>query len=234
MTTDEVLARVTRTLTEHLGNNLYSCCVYGSTVRGNAVPGVSNVNLLIILNQSHPAAHEAIARALEGLAQVVPFVLGREGLERSARAFAPKFASIKRNYRVLCGADPLSNLPADRDQEWFLCEQALRNLRLRMAYAFITRHRGDGYEHFIQRSVTPIFVQVSEALRVSGTSLPKDFEQRINLMETEFKIDGQVLRDLLAFKAKPQKISPREAIAWHGRLFPVIDTVVRWIEAKRK
>jgi hypothetical protein len=233
MSSEDILVRVTRSLNEHLGNNFYSCCVYGSTVRGNALAGVSDINLLIILNQSNPAAHESISRALQGFPQVMPFVLGREGLERSARAFAPKFASIKRNYRVLSGADPLAKLPADTNLDWFLCEQALRNFRLRMSFAFITRKRSDDYGRFLQRSVTPLFIQVSEVLRLNGTPVPKEFEQRIGFIEKEFKIDGQILRDLLAFKARPQKLSEKESVEWHGRLFPVVDAVVRWIEASR-
>lgn len=122
-----------------LGDNLHSCCLYGSAVRGNAIDGISDLNLLIVLNTSDSAAHQAVARALEGRPQIDPFVLGRRGFERSARAFAPKFASIRRHHRVLHGADPLTELKVDESLERFLCEQALRNLRLRLVYAFVTR-----------------------------------------------------------------------------------------------
>src|SRR6185369_6724655 len=88
-------------LRSELGENLFSCCVYGSAVRGNAIEGVSDLNLLIVLNQSNTGAHQAVARAIGGLPQVDPFVLAKRGFERSVRAFAPKFASIRRNYRVL-------------------------------------------------------------------------------------------------------------------------------------
>src|SRR5688572_10384338 len=90
-------------LRRELGDNLHSCCVHGSAVRGNFIPGVSDLNLLIILKESNTAAHESVARAIGGSRQIDPFVLGRRGLERSVRAFATKFASIKRHHRVLYG-----------------------------------------------------------------------------------------------------------------------------------
>jgi predicted nucleotidyltransferase len=227
-----VLDKVVSSWRNELGENLYSCCVYGSAVRGNAVEGISDINLLIVLNQSTGSAHEAIARAIADETRIDPFVLGRRGFERSVRAFAPKFASIRRNYRVLHGADPLTTMKVDAQLEKFLCEQALRNLRLRLVYSFVTRAQHKAYDKFIFRSVTPIFVQLSETLRLNGVQIPSSFEARIPVFQKELKVDGQVLQDLLALKKSPKKFSVDEAVEWHERVFPLIDSVVTWIEAK--
>src|SRR5262249_20124019 len=160
----------------------------------------SDINLLIILNVSDPAAHDAIARAIGTNTLVDPFVIGRQALPGSARAFATKFASIKRNYRVLSGADPLTDLVTDLAQERFLCEQALRNLLLRMTYAFATRQRGKPYRRFLLHSVTPLFVQFSEVLRLENVRLPKDFAARIPVFEAHFQFKGDILRELVALK----------------------------------
>ena len=231
-TVESILKRAVEALKAEVGANLYSCCLYGSAVRGNAIEGVSDLNLLIVLNESNSVVHQAVERALDPLPQIDPFVLAKRGFERSVRSFATKFASIRRNYRVLHGADPLAALKFDPQQERFLCEQALRNLRLRLAYAFITRHRQKSYDRFVTRNVTPIFVQCSEVLRLEGVSIPTDFELRIPILEREFKIDGQVLRDLLALKRAPRPFVEAEAIQWHGRLFPIVDAVLRWIEER--
>jgi hypothetical protein len=218
-------------LRAELGDNLYSCCVYGSAVRGNSIEGISDINLLVILNQSSSEAHQAIARAIGASGKIDPFILGRSGFERSARAFATKFASIKRNYRVLHGADPLADFGIDAALEKFLCEQALRNLRLRLIYSFVTRQRHQAYDKFIIQNITGLFVQLSEALRLQGLEVPTAFEARVPLLEREFKINGQVVRDLLALKKSPVKFTDADTIAWHTKLFPLVDTVLHWIEA---
>lgn len=219
-------------LRRELGENLFSCCVYGSAVRGNAIEGVSDVNLLIVLNQSNTAAHQAVARAIGGLPHLDPFVLAKRGFDRSVRAFAPKFASIRRHYRVLHGADPLAAIRVDAGLEKFLCEQAFRNLRLRLVYSFVTRAQNKGYDRFVLRHITPLFVQTSEVLRLSGVNIPVAFEARIPVLEKEFKIEGQVLRDLLALRKQPVRFSETEAVAWHERLFPMVDAVLVWIESQ--
>jgi predicted nucleotidyltransferase len=227
---ETILEPALSALRSELGDNLYSCCIYGSAVRGNSIEGVSDINLLIILNQSNAPAHEAIARAIGSQPLIDPFVLTRHGIERSERVFATKFASIKRNYRVLHGADPLADLKVDPALEKFLCEQAIRNLRLRLVYSFITRQQHKAYDKFVVNNITGMFVQFSEALRLDGTTIPADFEARVPILEQAFKFDGQVLRDLLALKQSPKRFSDAEAVNWHERLFPVLDGVVNWME----
>lgn len=201
-------------------------------MRGNSVEGVSDINLLIILNQSTAAAHQSVARAIGEQSRIDPFVLGRHGFERSERAFATKFASIRRNYRVLAGADPLADLKIDPELERFLCEQALRNLRLRLVHSFVTRHQHKAYDRFLVNSVTTIFVQFSEALRLNGAAIPADFAARIPVLEREYKLDGRVLSDLLALKESPHHLSETEMVAWHERVFPAVDAVVAFIESR--
>src|SRR5438105_1739428 len=104
-TVDRAVAR----LKETLGANLHACVLYGSLVRGDAVDGVSDANLLVVLEASTPEAHEAIADALRGAGgPIEPMIVARQSFDRTARAFAIKFRSISRNYRVLAGADPLA------------------------------------------------------------------------------------------------------------------------------
>lgn len=227
-----VLDRTVAALQQALGKNLCSCCLYGSAVRGNVIAGVSDLNLLIVLRDSTPAAHQALATALATQPQIDPFILARRGFERSTRAFASKFQSIRRNYRLLHGEDLLAGLKFDPQQERFLCEQALRNLRLRLIYAFVTRGPNRPYDRFLARHVTPVFVQCSEALRLSGVEVPKEFPERIAVMEHEFQADGTVLRDLLALKAAPRHLTEDETVAWHARLFPFVDQVLAWVETR--
>ena len=229
---EATLNEALESLKAELGDKLHSCCLYGSAVRGNAVPGVSDLNLLIVLNESDAAAHQAVARALAGRPLIDPFVLAKRGFERSVRAFASKFASIRRNHRVLHGPDPLAEIVVEPQMERFLCEQAVRNLRLRLVYSFVTRDRHKGYDKFVAANVTAMFVHFAEALRLEGIVLPADFAERIPVLEREYKISGEVLRELLALKADARRLSEAESVRLHERLSPLVDAVLDWIEAR--
>jgi len=226
------LDRVVEALTGKLGDNLFSCCLYGSAVRGNLQEGVSDLNLLIVLKVSNSEAHQHIAEAIGDLRGVDPFILGLPGFERSVRAFAAKFASIKRNYRLLHGADPLAQVEISAVLERFLCEQALRNLRLRLVYAYVTRAREKTYGRFLIKSVTPIFLRLSEVLRLEGIVIPVDFADRLPIFQKHFGFETAVLGELLDAKLGRQSIPEHDAEKWHVRLFPIVDAVLHWIEAR--
>jgi predicted nucleotidyltransferase len=121
-----------------LGDNLYSCIAYGSAIRGEIIESESDINLLIVLQESTPQAHAVINDACQQWDRIQPFVLGKSGLARSQQVFALKFHSIKRNYRVLHGVDVLVEFDPSLPLLRFLVEQSLRNLRLRLNHAFIT------------------------------------------------------------------------------------------------
>jgi predicted nucleotidyltransferase len=229
----DVLDRVVIALRSALGDNLHSCILYGSAVRGNLVPGVSDINLLLILRESTPTAHTAIAEAIDVEVTIEPFVLGSAGLDRSIRAFASKFLSIRRNYRVLYGADPLAGLEIDPKIERFLCEQGLRNLRLRFVHArILSRKDRSIYEAFLKRHDAVVFVQLSELLRLNGFEVPAAFEDRVRLFATTFRADPAVLRELLELKRQPRRLSAEDIQRLHAGIFGLLNSSVSWLEEK--
>lgn len=232
-TVAEVLDQVVASLRASLGENLHSCILYGSAVRGGLVPNVSDINLIVILNESTPEAHLAIARAIPSESRIDPFVLGRIGLNRSMRAFASKFQSVRRNYRVLYGTDPMLDFNIDPSLERFLCEQALRNLRLRFVRAFIlfgeSRKR---YQQFVQRHDAALFVHLSELLRLNGVEVPKEFPDRIPIMEKTLGLDGSPLRKLLVLKETTGWLASDEIQPLHAGIIAALDRAIRWLEEK--
>ena len=216
-----------------LAANLYSCIVYGSAVRGDLVTDVSDINLLLVLQESTPQAHFAIAEAISGAVRVDPFIIGRRGMERSIRAFGPKFLSIRRDYCVLHGEDFLADLNIDPELERFLTEQALRNQRLRLVHSFMTlRDNPQRYTQYILHARTGVIVQISEALRLAGVEMPHVFSDRLPIIEREMEVDATVLRDLTTLKEHLRRLSAEEITMYHAGLFQLLDRAICWIEEK--
>lgn len=216
-----------------LGENLYSCILYGSCVRGNVVPGVSDINILLILNESTSNAHAAIAECLDEKVHVDLFIIGRKGMERSFQSFAIKFRSIKRNYKLLHGTDPMESVSATDERLRFLSEQSLRNLRLRCVHSFIY-HRKDRkrYLRYLLNVYTPLFTGITEVLRCDDIDIPRDYAERIPVIEKYFSLDVSILADLLRFKIQPDSFSSEDIKSIHNRLFTMLNEMVIWIEQK--
>jgi len=223
--------RLTQQLPALLGENLYSCVLYGSAVRGHVVDKVSDINILIVLNESTPDAHIAIADCLEGTIYVDPFIIARRGMERSFNVFAIKFRSIKRNYQVLAGADPIKDFTVSDERVRFLAEQALRNLRLRSVNTFIHQRKNvTRYTRFLLNTYTALFTYVGEIMRLDHHDVPREYSERIPLIQDYFKIDTTILSTLEKIQANPDQVTVKSIPHIHQQLFSFLDGIVSWME----
>lgn len=127
------LDALTASLTAALGENLFSCVIHSEAVRGDPVPELKDLDILIILNQSTPDSHTAITNAIGGRIQSDPYIVTKREIEQSLRTFALKLRSLLRRYKVLAGEDPFEAIELDPETLQFLTDQSLRDLRLRCA-----------------------------------------------------------------------------------------------------
>lgn len=231
-TLKSALPSLVKRLEAALGANLSSVVVYGSAARGDWDPASSDINLMIILEVSTPEAHEVLARELfrDGL-KITPFVLGHRGLERSVRAFATKFISIRRSSVLLHGTDLLTTIPKDEALLRQLSEQALRNHRLRAVQAYMrSGGHGEGYARWLSDIAGRLISELSTAARLCGVTVEGPLASRLAALSDCFGIDRADLEALLAAKhQRPTLATPAEVTAWHGRLYRLLDTVLlRW------
>lgn len=113
--------------------------VYGSAARGEFLPGYSNVNLLILLEQ----VTQPVLQAWAGLGKpwdsekiIAPLLLTQEDLRKSSDVFPLEFLNIRDHHVLLQGTDPFTDLPVNAARLLFQCEQELRGnlLRIRQRY----------------------------------------------------------------------------------------------------
>ena len=220
-------------LREALGDNLHSVVLYGSAVRGDFVDGVSDINLLIVLNESHPRAHEALARVIRASPNLEPFAIGRPGLRRTARAFPAKFAAIRRTGRAVHGPDPLAAVPRFPEQERFAAEQALRNVRLRLVYNFIKRG-GDAkaYTRFAVDFVPALYAACNGALELEGHTIPTSRGEQAAIYATLFGVDTRVLIELTELKRSSQPMAAAQVTSVHEGLFVIVMAALDWAEKR--
>ena len=223
--------RLSRQLPSLLGENLYSCVLYGSAVRGHIVDKVSDINILIVLNQSTPDAHTAIADCLEDKIHIDPFVIARNGMERSFDVFAIKFRSIKRNYKILAGEDPIKDFSVTDERVQFLAEQALRNLRLRSVNTYIHQRTNIArYTRFLLNSYTALFTYVGEIMRLAHRDVPREYADRIPLIHDYFNIDTAILNTLESIQDNPDQVTAKTIPQIHHDLFLFLNGIVCWME----
>ena len=113
----EIAERFAELLVDAYGPVLRSVILYGSVPRGDAVAGISDINMLIVLEQIRLADLERmtpLARDWIVEQRCSPMLIGAEEWPRAGDAFAIEVAEMRDHRRVLLGDDPLAGVEVDR------------------------------------------------------------------------------------------------------------------------
>jgi predicted nucleotidyltransferase len=128
--------------TDRALGSAYSAVLYGSAARGDFIPGRSDINLLLVLEQLTPAILRSLSRAFMGWRKSLPeppLILSRAEWNRASDAFPIEITDMRLSYRVLRGGDPLEGVQVDLADLRKALERELRGkmLRLRQGYATV-------------------------------------------------------------------------------------------------
>jgi predicted nucleotidyltransferase len=118
----------------------YSAVLYGSAARGDFIPGRSDINLMLVLEQLTPTVLKSLSRAFTGWRKALPeppLILSRTEWDRASDAFPIEITDMRLSYRVLRGGDPLEGVRVDLGDLRKALEREFRGtlLRLRQGYA---------------------------------------------------------------------------------------------------
>ena len=109
----ERLRRFVMELENALGNELGSVVLFGSVARGESHEGLSDVNLLVLLehaDRSTLARGAPVAQRWRETAGAVPLIFTPDEWRRSADVFPIELADMQDHRRVLHGPDPVAEL----------------------------------------------------------------------------------------------------------------------------
>jgi predicted nucleotidyltransferase len=132
---DPFLTEVDRAL-----GSTYSAVLYGSASRGDFVPGRSDINLMLVLDQLAAPMLRTLGRSFALWRKSVaepPLVVSRLEWSRASDAFPIEITDMRLSYQVLRGTDPLDGVRVDRADLRKALEREFRGklLRLRQGYA---------------------------------------------------------------------------------------------------
>jgi predicted nucleotidyltransferase len=135
------IAGLSDDLAHAAGTNLAGLILYGGLARGRYRPGKSDINLVVLLNDTSTAALDKIApilRAAWRAWRVEPFIIKPTEASRLSVTFPTKLLDIARHHIVLAGANPFADMQISREQIRLRIEQSLRNTELRLRRRYLS------------------------------------------------------------------------------------------------
>lgn len=122
------------------GKNLAALVVYGSAVRGGYVPEESDVDVIVVLEDTSLPQLTAIAQPLMHArysGRVEAMILKRGAIHRAADVFPLLYDDVRQRHVILSGSDPFAGLEISDAHRRLRIEQELREARIRMRRAVV-------------------------------------------------------------------------------------------------
>jgi hypothetical protein len=190
--TQKLLQTYVKGVKGQFGELLEGVLLYGSAVRGEFLPGRSNLNILLLVSSYDSAVLKQF---------VVPLFLTEEELRVSAEVFPLEFLEIQEQHRILGGRDPFIgfHVKTDRLREAVVQGFMSHLLRLRQRYV-----EGSGADEataiLLPLSITSLLPLLRGVQRLLDRSVLSHSDAVVKDVAEQLKLDLQGLRDILLLK----------------------------------
>jgi hypothetical protein len=188
-----------------LGNG-YSAILYGSAARGDFVPGRSDLNLMLILDDLSHDRLASLGRPYAGWRKSghePPLVIHRAEWARATDVFPIEITDIRSGYEVLRGPDPVAGLivaPADLRHA---LEREFRGKLLRLRQGYVAA-AGDSAAlgELAERSSGTVLVLLRALLVLVGRAVPHDPVEVAGAAAAAMGIEGEPLFNVVRHRAE--------------------------------
>jgi predicted nucleotidyltransferase len=191
---------------------LISVILYGSAASGEFKPGFSNINLLIVLDDTSLQNLAKSGRLLKNKAysDFNCIFFTPEYIKRSTDVFPIEFLDMKENYLVVYGKDLLADLVIDLKNLRFQCEQELKAKLLNIKSYYLVNRKKTALQNVLVKSFNSFLHICRNLIRLKGQSPAYKKEEILAELGIEFKIDVSSLRKIFDLKNRSIKLNYRE------------------------
>lgn len=202
--TQNLLRAYTKEVKTAFGDRLEGLLIYGSAVRGEFLPGRSNLNLMFLITAYDAEIlnlYAPLHRRWSKEQVVVPLFLTEKELIRSSSVFPLEFLEIQEHHRVLGGRDPFVgfHVNTDRLKNEVVQGLAAHALRLRQRYV-----EGGGTDDavtiLLPLSITSTIPLLRGIQRILGRPVSAQSDAVLNDMAQYFGHDLRGFHDALLLK----------------------------------
>jgi hypothetical protein len=158
-----------------LGTRLQAAGLFGSTVRGEWLEGLSDVNVLVLLDDIHARVLDEVApTARKALSSGIrPLMMELDEWSRAVDVFPIELADMKEAYEPLHGADPTLVIEIDPSALRLQAEREMRVKLLHLHSGMLMSGEEDGrLGELLVRALPSFTAYLRAALRLAGHRVP--------------------------------------------------------------
>jgi predicted nucleotidyltransferase len=193
-TPQEVFPEVVEDLKKIYGDGLQSIILYGSGARGDYVPGKSDINFLVVLDenavddleQAQPLIPKWKKRAV-----ALPLIMTKAFIDSSIDVYPVEFLNMKRHYEVVFGEDVLKDLLFDQPSLKLQCERELKGKLMLLRTGFLeTAGKAENLQRLMAASITAFLSVFNALLHMRQKDVPRGRREIVAAVADAYGIDA--------------------------------------------
>jgi len=188
---------------------LVSVILYGSAASGEFSGKHSNINLLVVLDNTDLENLSGISKILSAgkFKILIPLFFTEDYIKSSTDTFPIEFLDMKENYSVIYGKDVLAGLEIDMRNLRFQCEQELKAKAINIKKNYLSTMNKNALKQLLFKSFNSSLHILRNLIRLKGRTPPYLKEDILNELEREFNMDTADLKRILSAKNNNSKLS---------------------------
>ncbi len=216
------------------GDQLEGMLLYGSAVRGEFLPGRSNLNILLLVSSYDSVVlkkYSALHRQWAKEQIVVPLFLTEEELRMSSAVFPLEFLEIQEQHRVLGGRDPFIGFHVKTDRLREAVVQGLTSQLLRLRQRYVEGGGSDDATTILlPLSITSTLPLLRGVQRLLGRPVLSHSDAVIKDVAEQLKLDLDGLLDVWLLKRGQISPGPHEVPRLFDRYLQAATVLTRAVE----
>ena len=177
------------------GDSLVAVLLYGSAARGDYRPGVSDLNLLVVLRTADAATlrlGSKLAREWAEAGNPPPLVLGETEWHDSADVFPIEYTDMRDAHVLLHGQDPFQGMEIRWSDLRLQCEHELKSKQIRLReHYLLAADRSDEVGKLLTQSFPTFLTLFRTGLRLAGEEVSRDPEEVIRAVAAHAGFDSE-------------------------------------------
>ena len=218
-----------------LEDNVFSILVYGSAAGVNYNPGVSNINIAVIVkNLDFSVLKQSLGLIKWGRKHKIatPLFLTKDYILSALDVFPVEFSEIKEQHKVILGEDIFKDLEIPLKDVRLLCEQQVKGnlLRLRQAYLDIGSNPSVLKNLLISvlSDLVPVFRQL---IILKGQKPIEQKEQMLEDLARIFSLDQEAFLAVLHDKNRKTLIPSHQVEAYFQNFLNQLESLSRHMDS---
>jgi len=207
--------------------DLISVVLYGSAASGEFIDKHSNLNLLVVLQNTDLAPLRMASGVINKFPMINPLFLTENYINTSTDIFPIEFLDIQENYSVLYGKDVLKSINIDTRNLRFQCEQELKAKVINLRQSYLRMNNDNAaLQGLLFKSFTSILHILRNVLRIKGKTPPYKKDAILRELVLEFQVDLKSWEKILAARNKQIKLKNKDIEDLFGIFLSELEKIV--------